>query len=98
MLTEKLEKIIQDRNIEEKTDNKMIKSLSEVCEINKISFIVYLMFCFVFQLKFGSKSVKIDDPKTLDEMFRASLKLPDGSDDEILGVCIEQNFDTSYNN
>lgn len=33
MLTEKLEKIIQDRDIEEKTDNKIIKSLSEVCEI-----------------------------------------------------------------
>lgn len=98
MLTEKLEKIIQDRDIEEKTDNKMIKSLSEVCELNKIRFIVDLMLCFVFQLKFGSKSVKIDDPKMLEEMFRASLKLPDGSDDEILGVCIEKKFDIPCTN
>jgi len=27
----------------------------------------------------------------LDEMFRASLKLPEGSDDEILGVFIKSN-------
>lgn len=50
------------------------------------------------ELKFDSESGKIDDPKTLDEMFRASLKLPDGSDDEILGVFIEQNFSIPCNN
>jgi len=34
----------------------------------------------------------------LDEMFRASLKLPDGSDDEILGVFIESNVNIVFNN
>jgi len=34
----------------------------------------------------------------LDEMFRASLKLPDGSDDEILGVFIESNVNIACNN
>jgi len=51
-----------------------------------------------FQLKFDSESGKIDDPKMLDEMFRASLKLPDGSDDEILGVFIESNVNIACNN
>lgn len=45
-------------------------------------------------MKFDGESGKIDDPKTLDEMFKASLKLPDGSDDEILGVFIESIFNT----
>jgi len=31
-------------------------------------------------------------------MFRASLKLPDGSDDEILGVFIERSLNSSCNN
>lgn len=31
-------------------------------------------------------------------MFRASLKLPDGSDDEILGVFNEQNLNYPCNN
>ncbi|KAF0760364.1 axin-2 isoform X1, partial [Aphis craccivora] len=48
------------------------------------------------ELKFDSESGKIDDPKMLDEMFRASLKLPDGSDDEILGVFIESNVNITY--
>ncbi|XP_022181143.1 axin-1 isoform X3 [Myzus persicae] len=72
ILTEKLEKIKVERDIEEKWDNKMIKNLSE--------------------LKFDSESGKIDDPKMLDEMFRASLKLPDGSDDEILDQHVQKYF------
>ncbi|KAL4120920.1 hypothetical protein QTP88_013526 [Uroleucon formosanum] len=72
ILTEKLEKIKLERDIEEKWDNKMIKNLSE--------------------LKFDSESGKIDDPKMLDEMFRASLKLPDGSDDEILDQHVQKYF------
>ena len=39
ILTEKLEKIKVERDIEEKWDNKMIKNLSEVCELNKLLFI-----------------------------------------------------------
>ncbi|XP_060867955.1 axin-1 isoform X3 [Metopolophium dirhodum] len=72
ILTEKLEKIKVERDIEEKWDNKMIKNLSE--------------------LKFDSESGKIDDPKMLDEMFRASLKLPEGSDDEILDQHVQKYF------
>lgn len=106
ILNEKLEKIKQERDIEEKWDNKLIKNLSEVCGLNKISdkvhVIQFSMFCInlyvLFQLKFDSESGKIDDPKMLDEMFRATLKLPDGSDDEILGVFIEQNFNCLCNN
>ncbi|XP_060849692.1 axin-1 isoform X3 [Rhopalosiphum padi] len=44
------------------------------------------------ELKFDSESGKIDDPKMLDEMFRASLKLPDGSDDEILDQHVQKYF------
>ncbi|XP_050439973.1 axin isoform X2 [Adelges cooleyi] len=72
ILSEKLEKIKQERDIEEKWDNKLIKNLSE--------------------LKFDSESGKIDDPKMLDEMFRASLKLPEGSDDEILDQHVQKYF------
>jgi hypothetical protein len=32
ILTEKLEKIKQERDVEEKRDTKLIKTLSEVCE------------------------------------------------------------------
>jgi len=39
ILTEKLEKIKLERDIEEKWDSKMIKNLSEVCELNDILFI-----------------------------------------------------------
>lgn len=42
ILTEKLEKIKQDRDIEEKWDNKMIKNLSEVyLLLNKKRCLVY---------------------------------------------------------
>lgn len=36
ILTEKLEKIKQERDIEEKWDNKLIKNLSEVCTPYKV--------------------------------------------------------------
>lgn len=102
ILTEKLEKIKVERDIEEKWDNKMIKNLSEVCVLNKIFFVYCIKlaytYIFKFQLKFDSESGKIDDPKMLDEMFRASLKLPDGSDDEILGVFNESNVNIACNN
>jgi hypothetical protein len=38
ILTEKLEKIKLERDNEEKWDNKLIKNLSEVCELNTIFF------------------------------------------------------------
>ncbi|XP_050524911.1 axin-2 isoform X3 [Daktulosphaira vitifoliae] len=72
ILSEKLEKIKQERDIEEKWDSKLVKNLSE--------------------LKFDSESGKIDDPKMLDEIFRASLKLPEGSDDEILDQHVQKYF------
>jgi len=46
ILTEKLEKIKVERDIEEKWDNKMIKNLSEVCELNKHFF--YLLYLTVY--------------------------------------------------
>jgi len=46
ILTEKLEKIKIERDIEEKWDNKMIKNLSEVCELNNIFF--YLLYLTVY--------------------------------------------------
>jgi len=46
ILTEKLEKIKVERDIEEKWDNKMIKNLSEVCEHFKHFF--YLLYLTVY--------------------------------------------------
>jgi len=46
ILTEKLEKIKQERDIEEKWDNKLIKNLSEVCVVNKINYIVNTVLYF----------------------------------------------------
>lgn len=43
ILTEKLEKIKQERDIEEKWDNKLIKNLSEVCRLKKILNIFYTL-------------------------------------------------------
>jgi len=49
ILTEKLEKIKVERDIEEKWDNKMIKNLSEVCELNIYIYILFTVFnCFDF--------------------------------------------------
>lgn len=39
ILTEKLEKIKQERDIGEKWDSKLIKNLSEVCIVHKHDFI-----------------------------------------------------------
>jgi len=48
ILSEKLEKIKQERDIEEKWDNKLIKNLSEVCLFNKYNFIANSMQFFIF--------------------------------------------------
>jgi len=47
ILTEKLEKIKVERDIEEKWDNKMIKNLSEVCVLNNI-FLLTELNCFIY--------------------------------------------------
>lgn len=52
ILTEKLEKIKVERDIEEKWDNKMIKNLSEVCELNNIFVVncIELLYIYIYIL------------------------------------------------
>jgi len=55
ILTEKLEKIKVERDIEEKWDNKMIKNLSEVCELNN-TFVVNCIELLYIYLNFSLSS------------------------------------------
>lgn len=65
ILTEKLEKIKLERDIEEKWDNKMIKNLSEVCELNKFFLftVVNCLHFFNFSLSSTVNLAKLMIPK-----------------------------------
>jgi len=63
ILTEKLEKIKLERDNEEKWDNKLIKNLSEVCELNTIFFLLYLTVKFFFSLNLTANLAKLMIPK-----------------------------------
>lgn len=64
ILTEKLEKIKLERDNEEKWDNKLIKNLSEVCELNTIFFyLLYVTVNFFFSLSLTANLAKLTIPK-----------------------------------